>query len=912
MELGKCGYEKGSDGQMVHVMTSPAVCSYEIVPPSWSPRSLLRRICTAPDDMRFHALIDTGALITGMTNLEVASFLLQNGLSWCEGVVFLDDYDRKMVLVRSTGRVLKMAQCGIRAEQRFAFYDQVHTTGMDIQHTLNAKAVLTLSKDMVFRDYAQGAYRMRGINKGQTIHLMIIPEVCDLIARELRTIAVRSAISEAVSRVCASGADGSVEAEPVLSTEYDEEHVQQILRDVNAWLVINSMRSERVQFNQLCIQNASNVWRKTAYATLLESHKNFTVESIPAKNSPEGRALEVFCENINFTLNAAVPTPTPFAESIVRRVEQHRDFVPAACDHPVVASTLALIEMSGAVSQEDGLAGWDVDEQDQERFLGAEMVQEQEQEKEQQQEQEQEQEIEIEKYVDLAYSREHEEQTPWQFASLATPVSAVERRPSQFESVGHPDQFYPASSFKLVKRDPLQFPHHMLVSSNYFDLRWSGARRIKNVIMALDWVPSLEALYPLDVSLEPLTSQQQYTLLTALNLFDTSKEGMLTLSDFQQVLRAAGHHSDIAGDHLEELARFCAGGRFLTDEHTPFIPIDSVRNVLVNGRLSRLQGGRRVVAVSLAEAETIRRIIHLKNGLGTDPQHSNWHINGLNVAVALRCISAGNIFTDKSKNFLSAEAVDPQGPVSTHTTLSAYEAFRYLNCDMFFSEKSLNVLIRALHWTDRRQRKIFFKNILMCRRRLSKKWNTSPIAKIFTLADQFSMLKQRALSACMSSAIKHKGLLLYDAFCKFDYGHNGYLTPGEVWGGFDYLGIPVEAADVLDFLNAADTDNDGLLSFREFVDILQDPDKVESDSDGSGSGVYSPEGARPMLLGDDLALPDAPPMARQVSLTPVAPRGEDELRDLQAQQKAQEQEDEQEATSAEEERERRIRQELEV
>ena len=48
---------------------------------------------------------------------------------------------------------------------------------MDIQHALNARAVLTLGKDMTFRDYAQGAYRMRGIGMGQTIELLIIPEV---------------------------------------------------------------------------------------------------------------------------------------------------------------------------------------------------------------------------------------------------------------------------------------------------------------------------------------------------------------------------------------------------------------------------------------------------------------------------------------------------------------------------------------------------------------------------------------------------------------------------------------------------------------------------------------------------------------------------------------------------------------
>ena len=76
---------------------------------------------------------------------------------------------------------------------------------MDIKHTHDAVAVLTLGKDMVLRDYAQvnelfyllnfvknnfkhrkGAYRMRGISKGQKIHLLVIPEVRDLIRRELR------------------------------------------------------------------------------------------------------------------------------------------------------------------------------------------------------------------------------------------------------------------------------------------------------------------------------------------------------------------------------------------------------------------------------------------------------------------------------------------------------------------------------------------------------------------------------------------------------------------------------------------------------------------------------------------------------------------------------------------------------
>lgn len=50
---------------------------------------------------------------------------------------------------------------------------------------INAKAVVTLGKDMTFRDYAQGAFRMRQIGVGQKLELFIIPEVKSLYEREV-------------------------------------------------------------------------------------------------------------------------------------------------------------------------------------------------------------------------------------------------------------------------------------------------------------------------------------------------------------------------------------------------------------------------------------------------------------------------------------------------------------------------------------------------------------------------------------------------------------------------------------------------------------------------------------------------------------------------------------------------------
>ena len=257
ISLGNCGYEQGSDGKMIHTLTNPAVTSTLDSEVDWSVHGLLDQIINAQP--HFNALIDTGALITGMTNLQVAEYIAHKS-AWCDGVVFLDSRDEKRIYVKATRRVVKLAQCGIKKENRFAFYDQVHTTGMDIQHMLTAKAVLTLGKDMVFRDFAQGAFRMRGIGKGQQIAVLVIPEVQELMNRQLRKLPA-FASSDYLS--------GSSSLRSMQALR---------LRDISAWLVLNAMKSERVQFDQLCIQNLSNVWRKNAWDELLSGHDHFKVK----------------------------------------------------------------------------------------------------------------------------------------------------------------------------------------------------------------------------------------------------------------------------------------------------------------------------------------------------------------------------------------------------------------------------------------------------------------------------------------------------------------------------------------------------------------------------------------------------------------------------------------------------------
>lgn len=56
---------------MIHYLTDPVVASHRQLDTNWSVAGLLAEVAKS-NDPPFHALIDGGALVTGMTNLEVA------------------------------------------------------------------------------------------------------------------------------------------------------------------------------------------------------------------------------------------------------------------------------------------------------------------------------------------------------------------------------------------------------------------------------------------------------------------------------------------------------------------------------------------------------------------------------------------------------------------------------------------------------------------------------------------------------------------------------------------------------------------------------------------------------------------------------------------------------------------------
>ena len=144
------------------------------------------------------------------------------------------------------------------------------SSGQDLPHCVNACAVLTLSKDMTFRDYAQGAFRMRGIGKGQRIRLFIVPEVAALIRTSLR-------ISGTVSSTLQLGGVDPQRSKLVQSSWVFLPH-SFLIHNYSRMLCLvdthfDSM--DKIQFRMLGVQSLQNVWRKRSYWRLLEQYGYF-------------------------------------------------------------------------------------------------------------------------------------------------------------------------------------------------------------------------------------------------------------------------------------------------------------------------------------------------------------------------------------------------------------------------------------------------------------------------------------------------------------------------------------------------------------------------------------------------------------------------------------------------------------
>ncbi|KAH8053991.1 hypothetical protein JL722_9154 [Aureococcus anophagefferens] len=233
-ELGPCALEAATDGRVARVLGDARVVARVALEAGWTPAAPRPRQRRAP----YSAFVDAGALVTGLSNREAAAALLAGGLGHCDGVLYFDEEDRPRVARRRRRRPRPASRSRWAVH---AFYDHAHCTGLDVAQAADCRGALTLSKDSTYRDLAQAAFRLRRLGAGQTLALLVSPELAGCLAE-----------ARAAPRAAVAAALGDDAAWPAL------------LRELLAWLAANGLRRERVNFFLLAEQSVANVARKAS------------------------------------------------------------------------------------------------------------------------------------------------------------------------------------------------------------------------------------------------------------------------------------------------------------------------------------------------------------------------------------------------------------------------------------------------------------------------------------------------------------------------------------------------------------------------------------------------------------------------------------------------------------------------
>lgn len=733
-----------------------------------------------------HALIDTGALITGMDNEEVAEYLVRRLPEWMEGVVYLDAGDRQMVRLRGTGVSVQLAQCGIPPERRFTFYDQVHTTGMDIKQFSSARAVLTVGKDMTFRDYAQGAYRMRGIGRGMTVDLCIIPEVRTRIASEL-----------------GAHATGRYEL------------------DVPAWLLINSMRMETLQFVKMGSQELMNTWRKRALGALLDEvhahrtphtlemqrlHRFDSKELSAAESAWLRRCVALFREPVSYAVPSDVPLAVPYSARLQDITRSHAAFTgtDSALQERVAAVVRQLTEAMDAQQAE---------EQQSEDAHGLELCAEVVHEQEAQEEQEAEEEAEEEEQKMSQFSRDDEQQNPWPVATLGA-VPGGELR----------DTFYRLSLFHVKTQQPcLTFPASMLVSDNFFRPAWlaMGPRRLKNAHVFMVWDPRAGQEL-LGVQL-PLFCKQLTTGCgnphCTHSLCASSEAGRQLIAQLfagtttsATALEAAAAKVLRAGTVLFADPRQCAlyfcPGTCTAIEH----------ELLQREQRNNTEGGaatpRFAVALSLAEAETLRLMLHKGHPVLAD------------AAVALYDVEAQQL--DASQNSINLPTSTDDGPTLAQQMSTC---LKFLNCEMYYTDKELALLEGVFASCPYAARVAFFNECLGVHSRERHLWGDTPVARLFAPRDEWQQLAVRVLleqaRAAIVHAVRHKATDPYAVYARIAVEPTDGITYEQFEHFFEAMRLGFSPANCYEIAKHVDTAHTGRITMAQIAQALSLPSVAE-------------------------------------------------------------------------------------
>ena len=308
---------------------------------------------------------------------------------------------------------------------------------MDIKQSITATAMVTLGKDMTFRDYAQACWRMRGLGRGQSVRVIVVPELSQLI-----------------------------------TTAFPNSPCSFYQSNIVCWLLKNSVFSEHIQQMQLCQQDISHCWRKVAFQQLLNSNApKSTLKTRFNDQASLVNAIQVFREPIDFN----IPSKVPMVESSTFRIqriakERCKLLTGAETESLEVIRSELYEKISPILNELENLEkqGNIIDKHALSKEYDSEIVQEQEQQQEKQ--------IQVVNQFAIRYAREKEPTFYWNMENISTASSFYKLSELKLYSMFEPQNKY-----------SVEFPEDLYVSKNHTHSinRSENQRRLKHVVVIL-------------------------------------------------------------------------------------------------------------------------------------------------------------------------------------------------------------------------------------------------------------------------------------------------------------------------------------------------------------------------------------------------------------------------------------------
>lgn len=350
--------------------------------------------------------------------------------------------------------------------------------------------------------------------------------------------------------------------------------------------------------------------------------------------------------------------------------------------------------------------------------------------------------------------------------------------------------FFSPLKFCFSSALSVEFPDYMYISRNYYEKQWNlkTHRRLKNVLVTMDFVPSKSSLREIAAVGKPFTVEQEANLKRAFLGANNESGGNISVSELKEVLRAVD--VDVDG---EDGDKFFAG---LPDLSSRVISFDELKHYLTQRMFYRVQAGRYYVVLSLFEAECMRAAMHQQSALSLIP--------GKDTVVALR---TEKTLLDSSHGYEQAQSFQ-------HSTAAA--CYRFLDSQVNYQPRELTLLLRALQNNDLERRYNYFVEVRSNRRRKQVDPATTGLSKVFITADEHHLLSFKIASGRITALLKQRGMYPRDAFVAIDRDRDGLLSGDDLKQGIEWLGLRLDSSLIHGFMKELDKDRDGFINLEEF------------------------------------------------------------------------------------------------